>query len=45
VIEYAKFLGIDPMKEPEFLWIAREGLTAPLPEDWKAVYAYLVALI
>jgi hypothetical protein len=37
--EYAKFLGIDPIKELQFLWIAKEGLTAPLPPDWKAVYA------
>lgn len=38
VLEYAKFLSMDPVKDKEFLWIAREGLKAPLPEHWKAVY-------
>ena len=37
VVDYAKFLGIDPLTEPQFLWIAREGLKAPLPEGWKAL--------
>ncbi|KAI8813506.1 hypothetical protein BJ742DRAFT_432447 [Cladochytrium replicatum] len=35
VIEYARFLGIDPESEKQLLWIARESLKAPLPEDWK----------
>ncbi|KPA76251.1 hypothetical protein ABB37_07993 [Leptomonas pyrrhocoris] len=34
--EYAEFIGIDPAKEPELMWIAREGLRAPLPEGWRA---------
>eukprot|EP00759_Apiculatamorpha_spiralis_P027092 PhF_6_TR30112/c0_g2_i6/m.43966 len=35
--DYATWLGIDIEKEPELLYIAREGLLAPLPEEWKAV--------
>ncbi|KAI8806283.1 hypothetical protein BJ742DRAFT_367411 [Cladochytrium replicatum] len=35
VIEYAKFLGMDTENEKHLLWIARESLKAPLPEDWK----------
>ncbi|RKP03276.1 hypothetical protein CXG81DRAFT_818, partial [Caulochytrium protostelioides] len=35
IIEYATYLGIDPDTEPEFLWIARDSLKAPLPADWK----------
>ncbi|GET87673.1 hypothetical protein, conserved [Leishmania tarentolae] len=34
--EYAEYIGIDPAKEPELMWIAKEGLRAPLPEDWRA---------
>ena len=33
--EYARFLGMDPDKDRELLWIARESLKAPLPENWK----------
>jgi len=36
VIEYAEFLGIDPEKEQHLLWIARKGVSAPLPPPWKA---------
>ena len=35
LLEYAKWLGMDPVKERELMWIAREGLKAPLPEHWK----------
>jgi len=28
-------IGIDPDKEPDLLWIARQGIVAPLPPDWK----------
>ncbi|KAJ3216374.1 hypothetical protein HK099_005901 [Clydaea vesicula] len=35
ILEYAKFIGIDPIEEEELLWIARESLKAPLPENWK----------
>ncbi|XP_076849231.1 uncharacterized protein LOC143497233 isoform X3 [Brachyhypopomus gauderio] len=35
VHEYAREIGIDPDGEPELLWLAREGIVAPLPPDWK----------
>ena len=35
VIEYAKWLGMDLDADKELWWIAREGLKAPLPENWK----------
>ncbi|XP_076810122.1 uncharacterized protein LOC143452868 [Clavelina lepadiformis] len=35
VLEYARVIGLDPGKEPELLWIAREGINAPLPSHWK----------
>ncbi|KAM3875303.1 uncharacterized protein cep164 [Diretmus argenteus] len=33
--EYAREIGIDPNSEPELLWLAREGIVAPLPTEWK----------
>ncbi|XP_078140487.1 uncharacterized protein cep164 isoform X1 [Centroberyx gerrardi] len=33
--EYAREIGIDPDSEPELLWLAREGMVAPLPHEWK----------
>ncbi|XP_026221627.1 centrosomal protein of 164 kDa isoform X2 [Anabas testudineus] len=33
--EYAREIGIDPDKESELLWLAREGIVAPLPPEWK----------
>ncbi|XP_059187889.1 centrosomal protein of 164 kDa-like isoform X2 [Centropristis striata] len=33
--EYAREIGIDPDSEPELLWLAREGIVAPLPAEWK----------
>eukprot|EP00854_Cymbomonas_tetramitiformis_P001843 gene1843-2514_t len=35
ILEYARWLGMDVEKEKELLWLAREGLKAPLPEHWK----------
>ena len=35
VFEYAHSIGIDPYKEKDLLFIAREGIVAPLPQDWK----------
>lgn len=29
--EYATFLGMNPTKDAEYLWIARDALKAPLP--------------
>ncbi|KAM9299045.1 LOW QUALITY PROTEIN: centrosomal protein of 164 kDa [Gastrophryne carolinensis] len=33
--DYARMIGIDPDAEPELMWLAREGIVAPLPPDWK----------
>ncbi|RVE64376.1 hypothetical protein OJAV_G00125140 [Oryzias javanicus] len=33
--EYAREIGIDPDKEPQLLWLAKEGIKAPLPPEWK----------
>ena len=42
VDEYARAkLGIDPETEPHLLHIARQGLTAKLPEPWKPWYVLL----
>ncbi|KAL4436466.1 hypothetical protein ABPG74_003032 [Tetrahymena malaccensis] len=35
IIEYAKYLGMDIQKDQRYLYIAEEGLRAPLPEGWK----------
>ena len=34
ILEHAKFLGMDPVLDAAFLWIAEESLTAPLPKGW-----------
>ncbi|RNF06121.1 uncharacterized protein Tco025E_07661 [Trypanosoma conorhini] len=36
ITEYGKWLGMNFPEDKPFLWIAREGLKAPLPEHWKA---------
>lgn len=36
VREYAAWLGMDPEADSHLLWIAREGLKAPLPPGWRA---------
>ncbi|XP_035478337.2 centrosomal protein of 164 kDa isoform X4 [Scophthalmus maximus] len=33
--EYAREIGIDPDNETELLWLAREGIVAPMPAEWK----------
>ncbi|KFQ58301.1 Centrosomal protein of 164 kDa, partial [Pelecanus crispus] len=33
--DFAREIGIDPEKEPELIWLAREGIVAPLPPEWK----------
>ena len=35
IVEYARWLGVKPHETREFLWIAKEGLGASLPENWK----------
>lgn len=35
ILEYARDIDIDPNNEPELMWLAREGIVAPLPPEWK----------
>jgi centrosomal protein CEP164 len=35
VAAYAKWLGMDMDKDQDLFWIAREGVLAPLPKDWR----------
>eukprot|EP00924_Labyrinthula_sp_SR-Ha-C_P003402 snap_masked-scaffold_15-processed-gene-8.43-mRNA-1 protein AED:0.34 eAED:0.34 QI:0/-1/0/1/-1/1/1/0/316 len=35
VLDYARWIGIDPEEDEEYMWIAQEGLRAPLPKNWK----------
>jgi len=35
IIEYAKWLGMDLKKDQDLFWVAKEGLMAPLPKNWK----------
>lgn len=33
--DYATLIGIDPTKETHLLYLAKEGLMAALPPEWK----------
>lgn len=33
--QYCEFIGLDLTEDPDLIWIAKEGLTAPLPAGWK----------
>lgn len=35
ILEYAAKIGIDPEKETNLIYLARQGLLHPLPENWK----------
>ena len=37
--EHALFLGMDPDVDQDYMWIAEEALTAPLPEGWQQAEA------
>uniref|UniRef100_A0A182QSW4 WW domain-containing protein n=1 Tax=Anopheles farauti TaxID=69004 RepID=A0A182QSW4_9DIPT len=39
IIEYAVKIGIDPDKEANLTYLARQGLLHPLPENWKPCYS------
>lgn len=45
IFEYAQTVGIDPENEPHLLWIAREGICAPLPEHWKPWYGISIIIL
>lgn len=34
IIEHARYLGMDPEVDEQYLWIAKESLVAPVPEGW-----------
>lgn len=36
LFSYAKYIGIDVFNERKLLFLAKEGLSAPLPDEWKA---------
>ncbi len=36
IVDYAEFLGMNLEEDKDLLWIAKEGLKAPLPDGWKA---------
>jgi len=35
VHDHARYLGLDPERHPQLLWIAVEALTAKVPSDWR----------
>merc|ERR1719217_736050 len=35
IVGIAKLIGIDPVAEPQYLWIAEEASRAEIPQDWK----------
>ncbi|XP_030569641.1 centrosomal protein of 164 kDa [Drosophila novamexicana] len=37
--DYASLIGIEPSKEPHLLYLAKEGLMAALPPEWKICYS------
>ncbi|KAF7251388.1 hypothetical protein EG68_08708 [Paragonimus skrjabini miyazakii] len=34
---YADSIGIDLHKEPELIWLAKEGISAPVPKGWQVL--------
>ena len=42
LLEYAQVIGMDMAKEPELVWILREGLKAPLPAGWKPWFVHMI---
>lgn len=36
--DYARQIGIDPGNEPELMYLAMKGFTAPLPSEWRIRY-------
>ncbi|XP_022228321.1 uncharacterized protein LOC111078098 [Drosophila obscura] len=39
IYDYATLIGIEPLKEQHLLYLAKEGLMAALPSDWKICYS------
>lgn len=38
LLEYALWLGMNIPRDMDLIWIARDGLTQPLPDEWKPWY-------
>lgn len=34
IVNFARYLGMDPVFDSHLLWVAEEALTAPLPSHW-----------
>ena len=34
IVEYARWIGMDPLRDSHLLWICEEALEAPLPAGW-----------
>ena len=34
IVEYARWIGMDPLADSHLLWICEEALDAPLPDGW-----------
>ena len=34
IVEFARFIGMDPVHDSHLLWICEEALAAPLPDGW-----------
>ncbi|KAJ1472595.1 hypothetical protein T484DRAFT_1571568, partial [Baffinella frigidus] len=34
IVDYARYIGMDPIGDVNLLWIAEEALCASLPEGW-----------
>ena len=35
ILRYAEFLGIDPIQDSEYIYLAKEGIMMPLPPPWQ----------
>jgi len=40
ILDYARFIGMDPQKDKSLLFIAKHGLTTPMLNKWYAVELY-----
>eukprot|EP01043_Picozoa_sp_COSAG02_P049317 COSAG02_NODE_4939_length_4810_cov_2.026746_4_plen_400_part_01 len=37
LLQFARYLGMDPVEDQALLWIAKEAMLAPLPDGWAEV--------
>ena len=38
--DYCDVIGLNLEEDPDLVWIAKEGLKAPLPANWKPVFVH-----